>query len=366
MLAGFNEYIVEEANAAAEIKKQKPIMVVLGNPPYSGISANASMREFVDPKTGKWQKKLTWIGELIRDYYKVDGNPLGERNPKWLQDDYVKFIRFGQWRIERTGQGILGFITNHAYLDNPTFRGMRQSLMNAFTDIYILDLHGSAKKRETTPDGGKDENVFDIQQGVAIGLFVKQVGKVAPAKVHHADLWGLREGKYHTLFEMDITTTDWEELKPDSPFYFFVSRHEDFMVEYSQGWKVTDIFSVNSVGIVTSRDHFVLDFDEAALHERIVAFREAASSDDEVRERFGLRDKEGWTVSQAREAIRQNNDWQNAFIKCLYRPFDVHPIFYHNAVIERTRPEVMRHMLAGENVALITSRRGTLKRCGNS
>ncbi len=153
----FARFITDEANAAAEIKREKPIMVILGNPPYSGHSAN----------------KGVWIDKLVRDYYKVDGRPLGEKNPKWLQDDYVKFIRFAQWRIERTGQGILGFVTNHSYLDNPTFRGMRQSLMETFDEIHILDLHGSSKKKETSPDGSKDENVFDIQQGVAIALFVK-------------------------------------------------------------------------------------------------------------------------------------------------------------------------------------------------
>ncbi len=169
----FAQWITEEANAAAEIKRDKPIMVVLGNPPYSGISANASKRVVKDPKTGKARQEYTWIGKLIEDYKVVDGKPLGEKNPKWLQDDYVKFIRFGQWRIERTGQGILGFITNHSYLDNPTFRGMRRSLMNTFDEIYILNLHGNVKKKEAAPDGGKDENVFDIQQGVAICIMVK-------------------------------------------------------------------------------------------------------------------------------------------------------------------------------------------------
>ncbi|MEE8413766.1 MAG: N-6 DNA methylase, partial [Dehalococcoidales bacterium] len=194
----FAQWISEEANAASEIKKEKPIMVVLGNPPYSGHSAN----------------KGHWAKQLIETYKIVDGKPLGEKNPKWLQDDYVKFIRFGQWRIERTGQGILGFITNHAYLDNPTFRGMRQSLMSTFTDMYILNLHGNSKKKEVAPDGGKDENVFDIQQGVSICLLVKEPGKTIPAQVHYADLWGLREGKYQTLSEISVNDTAWEELEP--------------------------------------------------------------------------------------------------------------------------------------------------------
>jgi predicted helicase len=159
--------IAREANEAGKVKTQCPIMVIMGNPPYSGHSAN----------------KNQWSKDLIKNklpgpngapgYFECDGKPLGERNPKWLNDDYVKFVRFGQRRIEQTGYGILGFITNHGYLDNPTFRGMRQSLMRTFDDIYILDLHGNANKKETAPDGSKDENVFDIMQGVSICIMVK-------------------------------------------------------------------------------------------------------------------------------------------------------------------------------------------------
>lgn len=172
----FAQWISDEANAAARIKRDEPILVVLGNPPYSGISANRG----------------EWITRLIKDYRVVDGKPLGEKKV-WLADDYVKFLRFGQWRIQTTGQGILAFITNHGSLDNPTFRGMRQSLMNTFTDIYTYDLHGSSKKNESAPDGRVDKNVFDIQQGVAISFFVKEPGKSGPAEIHHSDLWGTRD-----------------------------------------------------------------------------------------------------------------------------------------------------------------------------
>ena len=147
-----------ESHEAGKVKKQVPILVILGNPPYSGHSSN----------TGEW------ISEEIKEYYKVDGKPLGEKNPKWLQDDYVKFIRFSQWKIDQAGEGVLGFITNHSYLDNPTFRGMRQSLMNSFDEIYVLDLHGNSLKKEKASDGSKDENVFDIQQGVAIAFMIKK------------------------------------------------------------------------------------------------------------------------------------------------------------------------------------------------
>ncbi len=307
----FARWITEEANAATEIKKDEPIMVVLGNPPYSGISANRSeIEETIQPgqtyidhlklqivekengekmvywspveakATSQIKKHIkTFIGRLIEDYKIVDGKPLNERK-HWLQDDYVKFIRFGQWRIERTGQGILAFITNHGYLDNPTFRGMRQSLMNTFTDIYILNLHGNVKKGEVAPGDGKDENVFDIQQGVAVSLFIKEQGKSGPAKIYHAELWGPHGDwpspqpgtKYYTLSETDISTTEWTKLQPNSPFYFFNPREEEFRPEYDKGWKVTDIFSVNSTGIVTARDNIVLDFDSDALRKRMAEF----------------------------------------------------------------------------------------------
>ena len=234
--------IAREAASADAVKRDKPVMVVLGNPPYSGHSAN----------------KGTWIRDLLRgkdgvddtdSYFEVDGAPLGERNPKWLNDDYVKFIRFAQWRIERTGEGVLGFVTNHSYLDNPTFRAMRKSLMDTFDEIYLLDLHGNSKKKERAPDGGRDENVFDIQQGVAIGLFVKKrrEGDGGLARVFHADLWGEREagpdgGKYGWLAANDLESTRWTELTPKTPRYLFIPRDEALAEEYEAGKGLTEVF----------------------------------------------------------------------------------------------------------------------------
>ena len=182
----------EESHLAGKVKKETPILVILGNPPYSGHSANK----------GKWIDDLLKKGFVLPDesrddgYYKVDAKPLGEKNPKWLQDDYVKFIRFAQWKISREGEGILGFISNHSYLDNPTFRGMRQSLTKSFNEIRILDLHGNSLKKEKCPDGSKDENVFDIQQGVAIGLFLKKKGDKQNPRVFHSEAWEFQIGGY--------------------------------------------------------------------------------------------------------------------------------------------------------------------------
>lgn len=302
----FTQWVADETNAANLVKRELPIMVVMGNPPYSGHSAN----------------KGEWIGQKVRDYYQVDGKPLGEKNPKWLQDDYVKFIRFGQWRIEQSGQGILAFISNNGYLDNPTFRGMRQSLMQGFTDIYILDLHGNSNKRERSPDGSPDENVFDIQQGVATALFVKAPGKKGPAQVHHADLYGIREEKYRILLEGDSSSTNWTELSPQSPFYLFVPQNLDVQTEYVGGWKLSDVMEVTSVGVVTGQDEktIALTYDEAM---RLASVLE---------------------ISEER------------ITRILYRPFDSRHVVYDNSVVTRPRLGVMRHMLTGPNLALIATR----------
>ena len=246
----FAQWVVEEADAAARVKNDYPIMVVLGNPPYSGHSANRSWR-----KDERGKRVPTFIGKLIQDYYKVDGKPLGEKNPKWLQDDYVKFIRFAQWRIERTGHGVLAFITNHGYLDNPTFRGMRRSLMNTFDEIYVLDLHGNSKKKERAPDGSPDKNVFDIQQGVAIGIFVKRAaGSRDDCRVHHAELWGERDGKYGWLSEKSVADTEWRRVAPCEPSYALASLDGQSRAEYERGWFIGSAMPVESVGIVTARD----------------------------------------------------------------------------------------------------------------
>jgi hypothetical protein len=359
----------EESHLAGEIKKEQPILVIMGNPPYSGHSSN----------TGDW------ISGEIRAYYEVDGKPLNEKNPKWLQDDYVKFIRFAQWKIDQAGEGVLGFITNHSYLDNPTFRGMRQSLMNSFDEMYILDLHGNSLKKEKALDGSKDENVFDIQQGVAIALFIKDKKKVTKGAypflpspqiglefeaeieeeaeeekkeclVRHAELWGAREKKYDWLNSNSIKTTEWTTLSPKSDFYFFVPRDEALMSSYEKFIKITDIFPVNSVGIVTSRDAFVIDQDKEALKRRLKMFVDPKMPDDIVNQIYKMHDKSHWTLKDARSTLREDKNYPDSITKILYRPFDIQWIIYHDAVIERSRREVMRHMLQ-ENMALITPRR---------
>jgi predicted helicase len=350
-------YIAEESNAAARIKKEDPIEVILGNPPYAGHSANASVRREVGV-TGTVQTVRTFIGRLIEDYKQVDGRPLGEKNPKWLQDDYVKFLRWGQWRLTQTGQGILAMITNHGYLDNPTFRGMRQQLMQTFNEIYLLNLHGNAKKKEFCPDGSQDENVFDIQQGVAIGLFIKREGGPAPARVFYADLWGLREAKYQALAELEVPSTPWRELQPYSPYYLFVPQDTDLRAEYERGWPVNDIFPVNSVGIVTARDHLTIHWTPQEVMDTVKDF--ASLNPETAREKYRLgNDVRDWKLQLAQKDLQKSGLKEELVIPVLYRPFDVRFTYYTGQTrgfLCMPRPEVMRHMLAGKNLGLAFSR----------
>ena len=350
----FMRWLAEETNNADKVKRSYPIMVVLGNPPYSGHSAN----------TGEWISGLLRGADSLSrtktgSYFEVNGQSLNEQNPKYLNDDYVKFIRFSQWRIERTGYGILAFITNHGYLDNPTFRGMRKSLMDSFDHLYVLDLHGNSKKKERTPDGKPDKNVFDIQQGVAIGIFVKQqtrrLKKKAP-RIFHADLWGERESKYKWLLSNHLDSTPWKALNPSFPSYLFVPQDESQREEYEKGWEIPKIFLEFSTGIKTHRDNFVLDFDFSSLRNRIKEFRDLAIPDEDIRNKYDLKDTRDWNLSQKRRSLESTPNWEDFFTKCLYRPFDLRDYFHNKDVVELPRDEVMRHMLAGKNLGLITVR----------
>ena len=331
----------EESRLANKVKKERPILVILGNPPYSGHSAN----------------KGDWIKDQIETYKKVDGKPLGEKNPKWLQDDYVKFIRFAQWKIDQIGEGVLGFITNHSYLDNPTFRGMRQSLMNSFDEIYILDLHGNSLKKEKAPDGSKDENVFDIQQGVAIALFVKRKQRTPSKILMHSEIWGVRELKYQWLTKHELKKTDWSELKPVSPFYLFVPRDERLNKRFQSYLSIPAIFPVNSVGIVTARDHLTIHWTSRQVWTTVLNF---ASLDPEIaRQAYQLgNDVRDWKVKLAQEDLKKSGPTKGNIVPILYRPFDIRFTYYtgrSKGFHCMPRGEVMRHMLQ-ENIALITPR----------
>ena len=285
--------ISAEVEAAQKVKDRE-ILVILGNPPYSGHSKN----------------KGAWISAAI-DGYKCTletdeagrevRKPLGERNPKWLNDDYVKFMRFAQLKMDAVDEGVVGVITNHSWLHNPTFRGMRQSLMRSFEQIYLLDLHGSVKRKERAPDGSKDENVFDIKQGVAVSLFVKKPG-LEPG-VWRGDLWGKRLAKYKAAANGTLESTEWQMLAPTIPFYLFAHQDAALRDEYQRGWVLTEIFPVNVLGFQTHRDAFAISFTKAEMKRKLKELGDSTIYDEELGRRYGLKSNRDWSFSEARRSI---------------------------------------------------------------
>ena len=334
----FTQWLAEEANAASQVKQDIPVMVVLGNPPYSVSSQN----------------KGDWISELLQEYKK----DLKEKKLN-LDDDFIKFFRFAQWRIEKTGYGILAFISNHTYLDGITHRRMRQSLMETFDDIYVLDLHGNSNKKEQCPDDLKDANVFDIKQGVAIGIFIKRKKKKGPVRVRHAEFWGSRESKYARLFEQDITATEWKELEEIDKesclgkFFFFKPKAFENIDEYCNGKSVKAIFKTQQNGLKTDRDGLVFDFERNVLEDRMRTFYSDEGLSPTFREKFNIEDSSSYNLLTR----RQNTSFDSANIRpCLYRPFDTRWLYYALGLTSRPAWEVMRHMLAGANIGLIATR----------
>lgn len=332
----FAGWLSAEANEANAIKRDAPVMVVLGNPPYSGESAN----------------KGDWIMSLMEDYKKEPGGieKLNERNPKWINDDYVKFMRYGQHFIEKNGEGILAFINPHGFLDNPTFRGMRWQLLNTYDKIFTIDLHGNAKKKETAPDGSKDENVFDIMQGVSINILVKTGKKKASelGKVYHFDLYGRRDDKYQFLKDSSLADIGFVELPNVAPNYFMVQKDFEAQGEYDKGFGLTELFPANSVGVVTSRDEFVTDFKKDSLVNKVKSFFDWDKA--KVLRELPVKENKTWKIDEVKskavcfdiEHIR----------KTTYRPFDIKYIYFDENFIERSRKEVIKHFYQ-DNIGLV-------------
>lgn len=339
-LFGLSRAIAEEAKAASDLKRQTPIMCVIGNPPYSGISQNNG----------------EWITGLIEDYKYVDGVHFGERK-HWLQDDYVKFIRFAESMIAKNGEGVLGFITNHGYLDNPTFRGMRWHLMKTFDRIYVLDLHGNSNKQEVCPDGSPDKNVFDIQQGVAIIVAVKREHdgkKPKPlAEVLHGDLWGEREAKYSALWDGSPSGLISAPLSAKAPQYPFIGRAYANEDDYLAGFSVAELMATNVTGIVTMGDGFILSESKDELMENIEHLLSSGCDAPSLKTRFDLgKNYADWVIAN-RQSLSINDA---RFTRMTYRPFDARVTYFDNRLIWRWREKVMRHLFNKANFCLMLTR----------
>jgi predicted helicase len=345
----FTQWLADEARAASSVKRDAPVMVVLGNPPYSGHSSN----------------KGDWIEDLMATY-KQSPELRRPAQAKWLSDDYVKFIRFAQWRIEQTGYGVLAFVTNHGYLDNPTFMDMRRSLLRSFDELYLLDLHGNSKKKEKTPDGGKDENVFDIQQGVAIGIFVRreniQRDENHVGRAFRADIYGTRAEKYGMLDASDFRNTKWKEINPSAPTWLFVEQDADLLAEYKACWSLRDIFSPNgdpAPGIVTTHDEFAISWTAEEAAEKVERLL-ATSTEAEARELFTLCSQDQWRYFRAKQELA-DGAWREKIVPILYRPFDVRWTVYDRNVAVHRRERASDNMLR-DNFALCTTRSTEISR----
>jgi predicted helicase len=360
-------WIAKENEGAENVKLNEPVQVILGNPPYSAESRN----------------KSKWIQELLQPYKtEPEGGKLQERNSKLLNDDYVKFIRFAHDRISRTGHGVVAFITNHGWLNNVTFRGMRASLMRDFDEIYVIDLHGNSKKKEKTPEAlgsqGDDKNVFDIEQGVAITFLIKKEsaenfellsdGTLPPrkAQIFYHELWGGRESKYNWLSDNDISTTPWQPLTPALPLLLLVPRNDDNLVEYNRFASVPNLMPLNTTGIKTHRDDVVFDFTAEALERKLKLLLDPKASLDAVRHQFFGENKSGslagdnetWSLERARNFVKIE-DIKTLIKPSLYRPFDMRCLAYSEYLIDRPRKEVMAHFLGkSKNLGLALGRVG--------
>jgi predicted helicase len=294
------------------------VQVLIGNPPWRGHSANQ----------GRWITSLLRgytlpDGREEQGYFRVDGQALGERNPKWLADDSVKFLRLAQWKIDQAGEGIVAFVVNHNGLDALTFRGFRRSLMGTFEEIYALDLHGNQRKREKSPDGGPDENIFSgVAQGAAILLLVKRQG--LRRRVFRADLFGTRKAKLRTLSRGSVETTAWSEVQPRSPAYLFLAGEARIEEEYRRGMALPDIFPVHSAGVITGRDALLTGLD--------------------------------WRAFEGRVELQDGDGWHRQLTAYLARPFDVRHLLYAPDLLARPRRALMAHMWGGANLGLIVAR----------
>ncbi len=345
----------------AEADEEAPALAVLGNPPYSGHSENRG----------------EWIASLVADY--KEGYPdLQKRGQaKWLQDDYVKFVRWAQRALSDAPAGLVAYVTNHAYLDNPTFRGMREQLLLAFDEIRVLDLHGNVNRREESPGGGRDENVFDIRQGVAVSVFVKHgddggdgtgdtdaavTGDTANreyADVYHADLWGTRSEKYAFLRGADVTDVSWRDVDPREPFYLFVPRDEELGDAYRDWVSLPAVFSEYgdpAPGIVTTHNEFALSRTPERQREKVERLL-ATDDESEARELFDLCSQDQWRYEDAKAHLRAT-DWEERVVAVQTQPFDRRfTVYDEHVAVHRRAKRLSRHMLAGENVGLCVPRR---------
>jgi hypothetical protein len=336
--------LAHEARAVNVVKRERRFTVVIGNPPYAGHSLN---------------NQLPWIVDKVYDYKRGYPDLQKPGQAKWLQDDYVKFLRFAEWEIERSDCGVVGFITNHAWLDNPTFKGMRAHFLNSFQSLSVLDLHGNANKKEVALDGSPDKNVFEIKQGVSISLLrrVRADTGGASGTVERTDVLGTESHKYAILMANVSGELPYERFQPLPPEFMFASLDEDRKREYEAFVHLPSIMNQNgdpAPGIVTTHDEFAISFSKQEQIDKVEALL-ATQSEAEARGLFTLCSQNQWVYEQAKRALSEN-DWRKDLVPILYRPFDRRWTVYSRYVAVHRRERVSKHLIAGNNLGLISVR----------
>jgi predicted helicase len=296
---------------------------------------------------------------MVEKYKFIDGVRMKEKGAlqmeKNLNDDYVKFLALGEHLINTTGEGVLAFINNNNYLDGPTLRGMRWNLTQSFTSIYILDLKGSATRKDKAADGSKDENVFDIQQGVCINLFVRNPAQ-RKSRVFYASMQGTRESKYDQLESGRIRSLDWKELRLQAPYYEMVPRDYGLQDAYNRGFSIAEMFPTTGTGIISARDNLVIDFESKPIVPRIEHFRDSAATNAALCAELDISLKKGWDIDRSRRSMKLVTDVSQFIVPIHYRPFDSRMVFYHEALIWTSVRHVMKHFNLGLNVGLVFQR----------
>lgn len=340
--------LAQETQAVNHVKQHQHFTVVIGNPPYAGHSQN---------------NQLAWIVEKVQDYRRGVPELSKPAQAKWLQDDYVKFIRFSEENIINSGYGLLGLITNHGYLDNITFRGMRGHLLSTFSSLRVLDLHGNTKKRETAPDGSPDENVFDIQQGVAILLASRAWGK--GRSVVFDELFGFRSHKRKALSAKLAAMEDWQPLIPRPGLLLLRPENSRRRREYEMFIPLPAMMGVNgdpAPGIVTTHDDFAISWSPQDMIAKVEEFLETGS-EAEARGRFHLCAQTQWNYTRAKTELQRSN-WQNAMDVIAYRPFDRRWTVYNRHVAVHQRLRVTRHFRGHPNIGLCVGKAGQVVGAG--
>ena len=338
-------FLSQEADLANLVKNYKPIMVVLGNPPYNDSSTN----------------KGEWIMKKMEDYKKepVTGERLQEQNLKYINDDYLKFVRYAQFLIDKNQEGIVAYINPHGYLDAVTMRGVRWSLLTSFDSIYVLNLHGNTNKGETCPDGSVDQNVFDIMQGVCVNVFVKKRNhdKNKIATVYYADLYGKRADKYDYLSANDVSTIKWTKFIPQPKNYFMtpINTNENTYTNYISGIQINELFPINCTGFQTHRDNFAVAITKEEMQNRLTALQSEELSDAEISNLYKIKNNRDWQINTARARAASSNVNIN-LTKCLYRPFDYRWCYLNKIFMDFPRKEIVNNILNKENLCILTTR----------